>query len=103
MHLQAPTSTTPPLASRAAFQNRRELFCQHYASGAGGAEAVRRAGYSPKGAKQRACFLLGLPEIRLRIEALRAGRQAMHDHHLADAIAVLEGIIADALRQSKCS
>ena len=113
MHCQAPvaasastpdaTSAAPPPASRAAVKYRRELFCQHLASGASGAEAVRRAGYSPKGAKQRASYLLTLPEIRLRIEALRAGRRAVHDHHLADAIAVVDRVIADAAQQAKGS
>jgi phage terminase small subunit len=90
------TSAAPPPASRAACKYRRELFCQHVASGASGAEAVRRAGYSPKGAKQRASYLLGLPEIRLRIDVLRTGRRAVHERHLADAIAVVDRVIADA-------
>jgi phage terminase small subunit len=93
----------PPAPPRVSFFNRRELFCQHYAAGAGGAEAVRRAGYSPNGAKQRACFLLRKPEIRLHIEALRAERRGEHQRHLADAIAVVDGIIADAVQASKSS
>ncbi len=32
---------------------RQERFCQEYASGASGAEAARRAGYSPHGADAR--------------------------------------------------
>ena len=86
---------------RAAFLNRRELFCQHYAAGAGGAEAVRRSGYSAKGAKQRACVLLQQPEIRLRIEALRAERRDAHQSHLAKAVGTLDGIIKDALQNGK--
>jgi phage terminase small subunit len=95
MHPQAATPT------RSSFFSRRELFCQHFAAGAGGAEAVRRSGYSPNGAKQRAHVLLTQPEIRLRIEALRAERRAEHQRHLADAIEVVNGVIADAAQHSK--
>jgi hypothetical protein len=101
MQPQAPAAPTHPF--RPAFLNRRELFCQHYAAGAGGAEAVRRAGYSPNGAKQRAFVLLTQPEIRLRIEALRAERRSAHARHLTDAIATVDGIIADAVQHSKSS
>src|SRR5688572_22244430 len=99
-----PQAATP---TRSSFFTRRELFCQHFAAGAGGAEAVRRSGYSPNGAKQRAHVLLTQPEIRLRIEALRAERRAErraeHQRHLADAIAVVDGVIADAAQHSKSS
>ena len=98
MQCQAPAPDTPP---RAAFLNRRELFCQHFAAGAGGAEAVRRSGYSPNGAKQRAHVLLTQPEIRLRIEALRAERRSEHQQHLADAIEIVNSIIADTAQHSK--
>jgi hypothetical protein len=97
MHPQAATPT------RSSFFSRRELFCQHFAAGAGGAEAVRRSGYSPNGAKQRAHVLLTQPEIRLRIEALRAERRAEHQRHLVDAIEIVNGVIADAAQQSKSS
>ena len=102
MHPPAPTST-PDAAPPRAIPPRRELFCQHYAAGAGGAEAVRRAGYSPNGAKQRACYLLRRAEIRLRIEALRAERRGKHKGHLDEAIGLVDAIIADAMQNSKCS
>ncbi|WP_158046943.1 terminase small subunit [Skermanella pratensis] len=50
----------------------QELFCQSMAAGAGAAQAVRRAGYSPMGAGQRGHFLMGRPEIRSRIDQIRA-------------------------------
>jgi hypothetical protein len=93
-----PQAATP---TRPSFLTRRELFCQHFAAGSGGAEAVRRSGYSPNGAKQRAHVLLTQPEIRLRIEALRAERRAEHQRHLADAIDIVNGVIADAAQHSK--
>src|SRR5688500_17917301 len=91
MQCQAP-ATTPGTPSRAGFFTRRGMECLHFAAGAGGAETVRRSGYSPNGAKQRAHVLLTQPEIRLRIEALRAERRAAHQQHLTDAIAVVDGV-----------
>jgi hypothetical protein len=102
MHPQAP-APAPGTPSRLSFFTRRQLFCQHFAAGAGGAEAVRRSGYSPNGAKQRAHVLLTQPEIRLRIEALRAERRAEHQRHLSDAVAIVDGVIADAAQHSKPS
>jgi len=98
MPMQAPGSQ--PIIR---FNGRREAFCQHVARGAGGAEAARRAGFSPRGAKQRGCYLLSLPEIRLRVDKLRAELCADHQSHLDAAIVVVGDIIADAMQNSKCS
>ena len=59
-----------------------------------------QAGGPADGAKQRAHVLLTQPEIRLRIEALRAERRAEHQRHLADAIEIVNGVIADAAQHS---
>jgi len=67
---QPVTSTRPSLTSR------QEAFCHAMAGGVGGAEAARRAGYSGNGAKQRGAFLMRQPEIRVRIDEIRASRQA---------------------------
>lgn len=80
---------------------RQELFCEGIAAGASAAEAARRAGYSPRGAKQRGHFLLGREEIRVRIDALRAERRAFHQSRLDRAAEVMETIIADAVAAKK--
>ncbi|QQP88782.1 terminase small subunit [Skermanella sp. TT6] len=80
---------------------RQELFCEGIAAGVSAAEAARRAGYSPRGAKQRGHFLLGREEIRVRIDALRAERRAFHQAHLDRAAEVMETIIADAVEAKK--
>ncbi|WP_192499107.1 terminase small subunit [Skermanella pratensis] len=80
---------------------RQELFCEEIAAGASAAEAARRAGYSPRGAKQRGHFLLGREEIRVRIDALRAERRAFHQSRLDRAAEVMETIIADAVEAKK--
>ncbi len=51
---------------------RQERFCQEYASGASGAEAARRAGYSPHGADVQACRLLGKARLKARVAELQA-------------------------------
>jgi phage terminase small subunit len=68
----------------------------------GGAEAARRAGYSAKGAKQRGAFLMRQPEIRVRVEQLRACRHATHQTLLDDAAAQVADIISDALEKKSC-
>ncbi len=51
---------------------RQERFCQEYASGASGAEAARRAGYSPHGADVQACRLLGKAHVKARVAEVQA-------------------------------
>ncbi|UEM23807.1 terminase small subunit [Skermanella mucosa] len=80
---------------------RQELFCEAIAAGASAAEAARKAGYSPKGAKQRGHFLLGKEEIRVRIDRLRADRRAFHQARLDKAAEMMETIIADAMEAKK--
>ena len=67
-----------------------------------GAEAARRAGYSARGAKQRGAFLMRQPEIRVRVQQLRANRRASHQTLLDDAADQVEAIIAEALEKKSC-
>jgi hypothetical protein len=83
--------------------DRQEAFCQAMACNAGGAEASRRAGYSAKGAKQRGAFLMRQPEIRIRIDQIRASRRADHRTLLDEAAGQVETIIADALENKRCT
>ncbi|UEM07397.1 terminase small subunit (plasmid) [Skermanella rosea] len=78
---------------------RQEAFCRAMASGVGGAEAARRAGYSPKGAKQRGAFLMTQPEIRVRIDQLRTDRQAGHQAALDRAAGLVDTIVGEALER----
>ncbi|WP_202679809.1 terminase small subunit [Skermanella mucosa] len=76
---------------------RQEAFCAAMALGVGGAEAARRAGYSPNGAKQRATLLMRLPEIRVRIDQIRTASSAHRQLRLDDAVAVVSEILDGAL------
>ena len=78
---------------------RHEAFCKAMACGVGAAEAARRAGYSPYGAKQRGAVLTARPEIRVRIDQLRTDRQACHQDALDRAAALVETIGAEALER----
>ena len=78
---------------------RQEAFCQAMACNVGGAEAARRAGYSPKGAKQRAAVLMGQPEIRVRIDQLRTDRRDVHKSALDRAAELVETIAGEALER----
>jgi hypothetical protein len=82
---------------------RQEAFCEAMACGVGGAEAARRAGYSAQGAKQRGAFLMRQPEIRTRIDRLRAARRAEHQALLDEAAEQVEAIIADAQENKRGS
>ena len=82
--------------------DRQEAFCQAMACNDGGAEATRRAGYSAKGAKQRGAFLMRQPEIRVRVQQLRANRQCSHQALLDDAAVQVQAIITDALEKKSC-
>lgn len=94
---------TEPAASPAVNRlgDRQELFCQAMAAGVAAAEAARRAGYSPKGAKQRGHFLMSQPGIRVRIDRIRAGRRAMHQAELDRAADLVAAIIADAMEKGR--
>jgi phage terminase small subunit len=96
-------AASPASTSVICLTARRESFCLHMASGAGGAEAARRAGFSPKGAKQRANYLMTRPEIRIRIDQLRNARRAEHKAHLDNAVELVGAIIADAMQHSSNS
>ena len=82
---------------------RHEAFCQAMAANVGGAEAARRAGYSPKGAKQRGSCLMARPEIRIRVDQLRAARSAGIEAELNDAAETVKAIIADAMEKKQCA
>ncbi|KJB94603.1 hypothetical protein N826_10265 [Skermanella aerolata KACC 11604] len=71
------------------------------ACGVGGAEAARRAGFSAQGAKQRGAFLMRQPEIRTRIDRLRAARRAEHQALLDEAAEQVEAIIAGAQENNR--
>ena len=90
----------PPAIIR--LTDRQETFCQAMACDIGGAEAVRRAGYSAKGAKQRGSFLMLQPEIRVRVQQLRADRRGDHQSLLDDAAVQVEAIITEALEKKSC-
>lgn len=96
---------TEPAASSPANRlgDRQELFCEAMAAGVAAAEAARRAGYSPKGAKQRGHFLMSQPEIRVRIDRIRAGRRAMHQAELDRAADLVAAIIADAMEKGRAA
>src|SRR3954469_14878897 len=96
----APAAASPLPVIR--LTGRQEAFCQAMACNTGGAEAARAAGYSAKGAKQRGAFLMRQPEIRVRINQLRAGRHADHHTLLNDAASQVEIIITDALEKKSC-
>ena len=96
----APAAASPLPVIR--LTDRQEAFCQAMACNTGGAEAARMAGYSAKGAKQRGAFLMRQPEIRVRIDQLRAGRHADHQTLLNDAASQVEVIITDALEKKSC-
>ena len=78
---------------------RQEAFCQAMACNVGRAEAARRAGYSPKGAKQRGAVLMSQPEIQVRVAQLRAGRLASHQADLEEAAALVRTIMEEALER----
>ncbi|EWY37394.1 hypothetical protein N825_11730 [Skermanella stibiiresistens SB22] len=71
------------------------------AAGASAAEAARRAGYSPKGAKQRGHFLMSRPEVRAHIDQLRQLHRAFHKAELDNAAEIMEIAIGDALDAKK--
>ena len=82
--------------------DRQEAFCQAMACDVGGAEAARRAGYSAKGAKQRGAFLMSQPEIRVRVQQLRAKRRGDHQTLLDEAAVLVEDIITGAMEKKSC-
>lgn len=82
--------------------DRQEAFCQAMACDVGGAEAARRAGYSAKGAKQRGALLMSQPEIRVRVQQLRANRRADHQTLLDEATVLVGDIITDAMEKKSC-
>ncbi|UEM22043.1 terminase small subunit [Skermanella mucosa] len=93
------TSSTPVIRLTA----RQEAFCQAMAANVGGAEAARRAGYSPNGAKQRGAFLMTQPEIRIRVDQLRAARAGSHEADLEEAAETVKTIIAEAMDKRSLS
>ena len=99
---QSPTSaaSAPPVI---VLPPRQEAFCQAMAANVGGAEAARRAGYSPNGAKQRGAHLMTMPEIRIRVDQLRAARSAGIEVELKEAAETVKAIIADAMEKKQCA
>ena len=97
-----PTAKSRPAASsRPLLTSRQEAFCHAMAGGVGGAEAARQAGYSGNGAKQRGSFLMRQPEIRVRIDEIRAARRADHQARLDHADRQVARIIEDALETKR--
>ncbi|EWY41581.1 terminase [Skermanella stibiiresistens SB22] len=80
---------------------RQEDFCEAMSFNVGAAEAARRAGYSANGAKQRGAFLMSQPEIRLRIDEIRAERRAQHQAHLDEADEQVGWVIEDAFQSKR--
>ncbi|UEM18539.1 terminase small subunit [Skermanella mucosa] len=78
---------------------RQEAFCQAMACNVGAAEAARRAGYSPKGAKQRGAVLMTQPEIQVRVAQLRADRRAGHQADLEEAATLVRTIMDEAVER----
>lgn len=91
-------SVRPDPAPSIVLTLRQEAFCAAMVLGVGGAEAARRAGYSPNGAKQRAALLMRQPEIRVRIDQIRTARNAHRQLRLDDAVAVVTEILDGALK-----
>lgn len=94
----AAESVRPDPAPSIVLTLRQEAFCAAMVLGVGGAEAARRAGYSPNGAKQRAALLMRQPEIRVRIDQIRTARNAHRQLRLDDAVAVVTEILDGALK-----
>lgn len=84
---ETPPNTTVARGSRltVARAAQRERFCLEILVDGNGAAAAERAGYAKRGAKQRAHELLQLPEIKARIEELRA-EQAKRTEITADYV-----------------
>ena len=99
-HAPCPHSSSTPVIRLTA---RQEAFCQAMAANVGGAEAARRAGYSPNGVKQRGAFLMTQPEIRIRVDQLRAARNGSHEADLEEAAETVKTIIAEALDKKSLS
>jgi hypothetical protein len=96
--------TTPPPASpsrQPRLTSRQEAFCEAMSHNVGGSEAARRAGYSASGAKQRGAFLMSQPEIRLRVDEIRAERRVQHQAHLDEADEQVGWVIADAFESKR--
>ena len=93
---QTQAASAPPVI---VLTPRQEAFCQAMACNVGGAEAARRAGYSPKGAKQRGAVLMTQPEIQVRVAQLRADRSAGHEADLEEAAALVRTIMEEALER----
>ena len=53
---------------------KRELFCQELVKDENQTQAAIRAGYSKRSADQQGSFLMTYPEVRARVEQLRAER-----------------------------
>ncbi|UEM05677.1 terminase small subunit [Skermanella rosea] len=94
-----PSTSARPAPPVIVLPPRQEAFCQAMACNVGAAEAARRAGYSPKGAKQRGAVLMGQPEIRVRVAQLRAGRSADHQADLEEAATLVRTIMDEALER----
>ena len=85
----------PPLS------DRQLAFCRAYADGASGAEAARRAGYSPRSARYQARDLLAKPHIRQAIERLRQEHVPVDDTSLEGHLIALAVLRDEAFRAGK--
>jgi phage terminase small subunit len=85
-------------AAATALLPRQELFAHHVARGASLAQAVRLAGYSPHGARQRGSVLMANDDIRIRVETLRRSWLAEREKHIGEAVKDIAQVIDKALR-----
>ena len=78
--------------------DRQLAFCRAYADGSSGAEAARRAGYSPRSARYQARDLLAKPHIREAIERFRRTQVALDDMSLEGHLIALAVLRDEALQ-----
>lgn len=81
--------------SKSGLNQKQELFCREYLVDSNGTQAAIRAGYSAKTAGSQAFDLLQKPEIKARIEELKAERLQRLEIS-ADSVLARHVAIADA-------
>lgn len=80
---------------------RQEAFCQAVAHGASAASAARAAGYAPGSARNQACRLLNLDDVRTRIEELREGMREARNREVAELTSIVRETLAAARERGK--
>lgn len=100
-------SQVPAIADKGGYADRltpmQAAFVDHYTATPGcignGAESARRAGYSPKAAKEAGSKLVNLPHVRTAID--QANRDKISGPIATLAIEVLESILRDSEASNK--